>query len=99
MHPERWTFDWFYNSHVPEACFGKTSEGETVKGYNALLIDGAEKRARAESVDSLPTTAQMWDMLRRAYGTKLVGATLVAVIDNDGTCTVQTLTFPGPNGA
>jgi hypothetical protein len=67
--------------------------------YDALLRGGAEKRARAEIVDSLPTTAQMWDMLRRAYGPKLIGATLVAVIDNDGQCTVQTLTFPGPNGA
>lgn len=70
-----------------------------MKVYDALLRDGADKRARAESVVSLPTAAQMWDLLRRAYGPKLAGATLVAVIDNDGQCTVQTLTFPGPNGA
>ena len=54
---------------------------------------------RATSVDSLPTTALVWDMLRRAYGANLVGATLVAVIDDDGQWTVQTLTFPLPNGS
>ena len=48
------------------------------------------------SVDSLPTTAEMWYLLRGAYGANLVGATLVAVLDNKGQCTVQTLTFPGP---
>lgn len=89
MHPERWTFDWFYKRQATMT--------------DNLKADGSEKRAKTEvryvTVDLLPTTAQVWDMLRRAYGTKLVGATLVAVIDNDGTCTVQTLTFPGPNGA
>jgi hypothetical protein len=63
--------------------------------YDALMRDGAAKRTA--SVDSLPTMSEMWMLLRKAYGARLVGATLVAVIDNDGYMTVQTLTFP-PEG-
>lgn len=46
------------------------------------------------SVDSLPTMDRVWMMLRAMYGTKLVGATLVAIIDQDSKVTVQTMTFP-----
>jgi hypothetical protein len=49
---------------------------------------------KAVTVYSLPTTDEIWDVLRRAYGTNLVGATLVAIIDNEGSVTVQTLTYP-----
>lgn len=45
--------------------------------------------------DSLPTASEMWLILRKAYGNRLVGATLVAVLQDDESCTVQTLTFPG----
>jgi hypothetical protein len=38
--------------------------------------------------------AEIWRLLRGLYGTRLVGATLVAIIDNDGHVTVQTTTFP-----
>ena len=65
-----------------------------MKVYDALLRDGAEKRARAESVDSLPTTAAIWHLLRKEYGAQLVGATLVAIVDRSGNVTVQTMVFP-----
>ena len=50
--------------------------------------------ARPVTVDSLPTTAEIWDVLRRLYGTRMIGATLVSIIDNDGHVTVHTTTFP-----
>ena len=84
MHPERWTFDWFYNRE------------KTMNVYDALLRDGREKRAAAEvrpvSVDSVPTTAQVWRVLRGLYGEKLIGMTVVAVIDGDKGVTIQTVT-------
>ena len=88
----------------PQCKKGTTMAGKCEHGLTTreCLVCASPKygaEVRATSVDSLPTTAQMWDLLRRAYGPKLVGATLAAVIDNDGQCTVQTLTFPGPNGA
>ena len=49
---------------------------------------------RPVTVDSLPTMAEIWGLLRGLYGTRMVGATLVAVIDNDGRFTVHTTTFP-----
>ena len=49
---------------------------------------------RPVTTQSLPTLAETWGLLRGLYGTQLVGATLVAIIDNGGHVTVQTLTFP-----
>ena len=63
--------------------------------YQAPMSDSKAKRA--ETVDSLPDAAEMWHTLRCAYGARLRGATVVAVIaDDDKNCIVQTLTVQTP---
>lgn len=48
------------------------------------------------TVDALPTSVEIWLLLRGLYGRRLVGATVVAIIDNVGNVTVQTITLPLP---
>jgi hypothetical protein len=50
--------------------------------------------ARPVTFDSLPNMAEVWGLLRGLYGPRLVGATVVAIIDNDGHVIVQTTTLP-----
>ena len=66
----------------------------TTTAGGSPLDGGVRPQQRSVTVDSLPDTAEAWAVLRGMYGPNLAGATLVAVIENDGHYTVQTLTFP-----
>ena len=68
---------------------------KTMPHVPEMLFGKMDSSRRPVTVESLPTSAEIWNLLRGAYGANLIGATLIAVVNNDGGCTVQTITFPG----